>query len=65
MTRLLDGVVAADQRPTDPQIAAVNQVCDSFAKVITLWQALNENLKKQNPLNLPIATDVPTAGCPQ
>ncbi len=65
LTRLLDGVVAADQRPTDPQIAAVNQVCDSFAKVITLWQALNENLKKQNPLNLPIATDVPTAGCPQ
>jgi hypothetical protein len=43
----------------------VNQVCDSFAKVITLWQALNENLKKQNPLNLPVANEVTAVGCPQ
>jgi len=65
LTRLLDGVEAADQRPTDPQIQAVNQVCDSLVKVMTLWATLNENLRKQNPLNLPITTDLSMANCTQ
>ena len=65
LTRLLDSVEAADQRPTEPQIQAVNQVCDALVKVTDLWKALNEQLQKQNPLNLPTAPAPPTSGCTQ
>jgi len=64
LTRLLDSVEAADQRPTEPQIQAVDQVCDALVKVNALWKSLNEDLQKQNPLSLPIAT-APSSGCTQ
>jgi hypothetical protein len=65
LTRLLDSVEAADQHPTEPQIQAVNQVCDALVKVTALWKSLNEDLQKQNPLNLPIASAPPSTGCTQ
>jgi hypothetical protein len=65
LTRLLDSVEAADQHPTEPQIQAVNQVCDALVKATALWKSLNEELQKQNPLNLPIAPAPPTSGCTQ
>ena len=65
LTRLLDSVEAADQRPTEPQIQAVNQVCDALVKVTGLWKILNEELQKQNPLSLPIAPAPPLSGCTQ
>ena len=37
----------------------------SLVKVMTLWETLNENLRKQNPLNLPITTDLSMANCTQ
>jgi len=65
LTRLLDSVEAADQHPTEPQIQAVNQVCDALVKVTALWKALNDELQKQNPLNLPVASAPPSTGCTQ
>jgi hypothetical protein len=63
LTRLLDSVDAADQRPTEPQIQAVNQTCNALVKAMSLWKTLNENLRKQNPMNLPIATEGSAIGC--
>lgn len=65
LTRLLDSVEAGDQRPTEPQIQAVNETCEALVKAMTLWNTLNENLKKQNPFNLPIATAPTVASCGQ
>jgi photosystem II stability/assembly factor-like uncharacterized protein len=65
LTRLLDSIEAADQRPTEPQIQAVNESCEALVKAMNLWKGLNENLRKQNPLNLPIATEPQAAGCSQ
>jgi len=32
---------------------------------MNLWEALNESLQKQNPLNLPISPEPATSGCTQ
>jgi photosystem II stability/assembly factor-like uncharacterized protein len=63
LSRLLYGIEAADQRPTEPQVQAVDQNCSALIKVISAWQALNEKLRKENPLNLPIASPAATTGC--
>ena len=63
LSRLLGSVEAADQRPTAPQIQAVDQTCEALSKTVALWKTLNANLRQQNPLNLPIAADSPAAGC--
>jgi photosystem II stability/assembly factor-like uncharacterized protein len=65
LTRLLNSVEAGDQRPTEPQVQAVNETCDALLKVMNLWEALNESLQKQNPLNLPISPEPATSGCTQ
>ena len=65
LTRLLDSVEAGDQRPTEPQIQAVNETCDALVKAMNLWNTLNENLSKQNPFSLPIATAATVASCGQ
>lgn len=65
LTRLLDSIEAADQRPTEPQIQAVNETCEALVKAMNLWKEFNENLRKQNPLNLPIDTDPQAEGCSQ
>jgi hypothetical protein len=65
LTRLLTSVEAADQRPTDPQLQAVNEKCGALIRGMDLWKGLNESLRKQNPLNLPIATESPMASCTQ
>ena len=40
LTRLLNGVEAADQRPTAPQIRAVNEKCEALGKTLRLWKSL-------------------------
>jgi len=65
LTRLLISVESGDQHPTEPQIQAVNESCEALRKAATLWSALNESLRKQNPLNLPVAADPPATGCGQ
>jgi photosystem II stability/assembly factor-like uncharacterized protein len=65
LTRLLDSIEAADQRPTEPQFQAVNETCEALVKAMNLWNGFNENLRKQNPLNLPIAAEPQAAGCSQ
>jgi hypothetical protein len=65
LTRLLNSVEAGDQRPTEPQVQAVNETCDALLKVMNLWKALNESLQKQNPLNLPISPEPARSGCTQ
>ncbi|MGB6686734.1 MAG: glycoside hydrolase [Terracidiphilus sp.] len=63
LVRLLNSVESGDQHPTEPQIQAVDETCEALRKATNLWNALNENLQKQNPLNLPVATDPPAVGC--
>lgn len=63
LSRLLNGVEAADERPTEPQNLAVEESCLSLDKALTLWNELNGGLYKQNPLNLPIALPVSLPGC--
>jgi len=55
LTRLLNSVEAGDQRPTTPQVQAVNEKCEALGKALALWRALNDGLKAQNPLSLPVA----------
>ena len=63
LSRLLYSVESADQRPTEPQMQAVNEECDSLAKVLVLWMKLNDALKEKNPLELPITKIGSVAGC--
>ncbi len=63
LSRLLGSVEAADQRPTEPQTQAINSACDDLEKALGGWKALNDGLRTQNPLGLPIASGVPVAGC--
>jgi len=63
LTRLLNSVEAADQRPTDPQWQAVNESCEALSKVMGLWKQLNANLRQHNPLRLPVQSDAARASC--
>ncbi len=61
--RLLFGIESADQRPSAPQVEAVAEECGALAKALVLWKELNESLAKQNPLHLPVVTEVSASGC--
>jgi photosystem II stability/assembly factor-like uncharacterized protein len=63
--RLLFGIESADQRPSAPQLQAVEEECSALNKALALWKELNDGLAKQNPLNLPVDTEVSSAGCAQ
>jgi hypothetical protein len=63
LTRLLNSVEAADQRPTEPQLQAVNQSCEALGKVLALWKQLSTNLRQHNPLRLPVQRDPAAATC--
>ena len=63
LSRLLMGIEAADERPTEPQIQAVRETCAAFDKALGLWNALNEKLRVENPLGLPVSAPVATPGC--
>jgi hypothetical protein len=65
LSRLFTSIESADQRPTAPQLQAINEQCASLTKALTLWKDLNESLSKENALDLPIATSVPVTGCSQ
>jgi photosystem II stability/assembly factor-like uncharacterized protein len=61
--RLLFGIESADQRPSAPQVQALEEQCNALDNVLALWKQLNDGLAKQNPLNLPIDNDVSSVGC--
>jgi hypothetical protein len=63
LSRLLNSVEAADERPTEPQTQAVTETCGSLDKALGLWNALNDGLRTNNPLDLPIAPSVSGPGC--
>ncbi len=63
--RLLFGIESADQRPSAPQLQAIEEECGALTKSLALWKQLNDGLAKQNPLNLPVDTEVPSTGCAQ
>ena len=63
--RLLFGIESADQRPSAPQLQAVEEECSALTKALSLWKKLNDELAKQNPLNLPVDLEVPSGGCAQ
>ncbi|MGP8251903.1 MAG: VPS10 domain-containing protein [Terracidiphilus sp.] len=63
--RLLFGIESADQRPSAPQLQAVEEQCSALTNVLALWKHLNDGLAKQNPLNLPVDREVPSTGCTQ
>jgi len=62
LTRLLNSVEAADQRPTVPQVQAVEEKCAALGKISALWKGLNDGLTAGNPLNLPVVDGV-RSGC--
>lgn len=57
LARLLFSIEAGDQRPTEPQIQAVDAACEALKKADSLWKALTEELRKSNPLHLPVKSD--------
>lgn len=61
--RLLFGIESADERPSAPQMQAIEEECSALSRVLTLWKGLNEGLAKQNPLNLPVDREAPSDGC--
>jgi hypothetical protein len=63
LTRLLNRVESGDEHPTEPQVQAVNQVCAALTKVMSQWKLLNDALKTDNPLQLPVRAVPTTAGC--
>ena len=63
--RLLFGIESADQKPSLPQVQAVEEQCSALTKVLALWKQLNDGLAKQNPLNLPVDNAVSSTGCIQ
>ena len=62
---LLFGIESADQRPSAPQVQAVEEECSALAKALALWKELNSGLAKQNPMNLPVDTEESANGCAQ
>jgi hypothetical protein len=60
-----DILIAADQRPSAPQLQAVEEQCSALTNVLVHWKQLNDGLAKQNPLNLPVDTKVSSTGCTQ
>jgi photosystem II stability/assembly factor-like uncharacterized protein len=64
LTRLLESVEAGDQRPTAPQVQAVNEQCAALGKTLALWKNLNDGLKMENPLKLPVV-NASGSGCGQ
>ncbi len=65
LSRLLFSIESADQRPTAPQLQAIDEECGSLTKALALWKGLNDNLGQQNPLGLPVDTAPVIAGCNQ
>ena len=63
--RLLFGIESADQRPSAPQLRAIDEECSAFAKVLARWKELTDGLAKQNPMNLPVDSEVSSTGCIQ
>lgn len=63
--RLLFGIESADQRPSAPQLQAVEDECSALTKALALWKQLNDGLAKENPLNLPVDTEVASTVCAQ
>ena len=63
LSRLLTGVEAADARPTEPQMQAIAETCASLEKALELWNGLNDGLRAQNPLDLPVAPALSANGC--
>jgi hypothetical protein len=63
LTRLLSRVESRDEHPTEPQVQTVNQVCAALTKVMSQWKPLNDALKSDNPLQLPVRAVPTTAGC--
>lgn len=61
--RLLFGIESADNRPSAQQLQAVEEECSALTKALFLWKELNDGLAKQNLLNLPVDTKVPSIGC--
>jgi hypothetical protein len=61
--RLLFGVESADQRPSAPQMQAIEEQCSTLTKALALWKELNDGLAKENPLNLPVDTEARSDGC--
>jgi hypothetical protein len=55
-------VEAADQRPTEPQVQAVNEKCEALEKALIAWKNLNDGLRVENLLKLPVAA-VAGGGC--
>lgn len=63
LARLLNSVEAADQQPTELQRQAVSEECSDLTRTMALWKTLNANLGQQNPLHLPIATEISGESC--
>ncbi|HUN84758.1 MAG TPA: hypothetical protein VMU48_10280 [Terracidiphilus sp.] len=63
LSRMLFSVEAGDERPTEPQVQAATTICSSLDKALGLWNAFNDKLRAQNPLDLPVSSPVPTPGC--
>jgi len=63
LSRMLNSVEGGDERPTEPQMQAVKETCAALDKALGLWNALNDGLRAQNPLNLPVASSLPTKSC--
>jgi hypothetical protein len=63
LSRLLNSVEGGDQRPTEPQMQAVAETCSALDKALVLWKSLNDSLKANNPLSLPVASLLPASGC--
>jgi hypothetical protein len=61
--RLLFGIESADERPSGPQMQAVEEECGALTKTLALWKQLNDGLAQQNPLRLPVDTTVAATGC--
>ena len=63
LSRLLNSVEGGDQRPTEPQVQVVDLTCAALDKALGLWSELNDGLRAQNPLNLPVASSASAKGC--
>lgn len=61
--RLLFGIESADERPSAPQAQAAEEECSALTKALALWKQLNDGLAQQNPLHLPVDTEVSATGC--
>jgi hypothetical protein len=46
-------------------LRAIEEQCRALTNVLALWKQLNDELAKQNPLNLPVDREVSSTGCAQ